>query len=156
MENDNNNNNESIISRAAKLKILLSGSMVTTAFVVFSALLPILIIVSVFLSVIGSNHDEISSGSSAYAQGGKRVCNEIGFSVSTTSLSKEEFKNKLAAYAETNTQWNLFVEKLDSYYDYAKANNVNPELVVTIAQKEHRGTETTPGTNNYWGLGCPN
>lgn len=83
---------------------------------------------------------------------------ECGFTISQTSLSKTEFKNLIQEYASQpgNSHWQIFADYADDYYDYAKAKGVNPELIVTVAGKENGGHETTPGTNNYWGWGCPN
>lgn len=80
---------------------------------------------------------------------------ECGFTISATSLTKEEYKNKLEEYAKNiNSNFEVFFTNADEIYDYAKSKRVNPELVPVRAYVEGRGTTT--GTNNYWGMGCTN
>lgn len=108
------------------------------------------IIVSIF-AVLGLFSDDSNSSSIVRSNG-----SECGFTISETSLSKKEFKEKIEEYAKTHTQWQKFVSDADDYYDYAKAQGVNPELVITVAGKEGGGNLSCPGKNNYWGLGAPN
>lgn len=84
-----------------------------------------------------------------------------GFSLTTTSLTKEEFKTRmLDYYTRTGKQgfYNNFALKSDEIYDASLANNVNPELVVVTAGTEQNWTLSSACqyTNNYWGLGIPN
>ena len=80
-----------------------------------------------------------------------------GFTISSTSLSKAEFKNKLTGYASSTgshkSDYQFFADNSDNIYDIAVANNINPELVVVRASTEG----FSPGSdNNYWGIGCTN
>lgn len=99
----------------------------------------------------------IFDGGGSSSGGGKVASNngECGFTISQTSLSKSEFKQKIQEYANGHSQWQPFADNANDYYDYAKAKGVNPEIVITIAWKENGG-HTTSGSNNYWGLACPN
>lgn len=89
------------------------------------------------------------SGSVSYAQD----CSN--FTISSTSLSKDEFKTKLEEYANStgNSTHQLFAQNANNIYDIATSENINPELVVVRAVSE--GFD--PGTGyNYWGIGCTN
>ena len=77
------------------------------------------------------------------------------FTISSTSLSKEEFKTKLNEYASStgNSTHQLFAQNADNIYDIATSEGINPELVVVRAVSE--GFD--PGVGyNYWGIGCTN
>lgn len=91
-----------------------------------------------------------SSGGISSSSGDK----ECGFTISTTSLSKSEYKEKLKEYAEIESRAAEFYEHADNIYDYAKASGINPELVIVRADVE--GYSPGGSTNNYWGLGCGN
>ncbi|MBE6139141.1 MAG: hypothetical protein E7174_01355 [Firmicutes bacterium] len=87
------------------------------------------------------------------------------FSLTTTTLSKEEFVAKMNDYYKRSINkdfsedfYKNFVLNAEEIYDVSLANNVNPELVVVTA-----GTEQNWGldpacqyTNNYWGIGIAN
>ena len=88
--------------------------------------------------------DSSSSSSGMYSQ-------ECGFTISRTSLSKAEFKEKIKKYSEINNDFKIFYTNAEGIYDYAKSKNVNPELVVVRAKVEGKSAE-----NNYWGMGCTN
>lgn len=91
------------------------------------------------------------TASSVCKKGGSGEC---GFTISQTSLSKSEYKNKVQELANSNSGFKPFADNADDIYDYAVSKKVNPELVVIRAYVEGHGKTT--GTNNYWGLGCTN
>ena len=130
--------------KVKKISMLVSFLGCLPLFVFFIA---IMIAVFTVLGLIDSNDD-----SGSVVQSNNEEC---GFTISQTSLSKSEFKKKIQEYANSHSQWQVFVDNADDYYDYAKAKGINPELVVTVAGKEGNGY-TTSGANNYWGGGCPN
>ena len=140
------NDKKSLLNKAIGTKIML----IAIPIVLFVMLLAI-----VFIGLIGAigGFGKLSGGTMIADSG--TSCTESGFTIDKTSLSKSEFKQKLTEYALTNSRWQIFVDYSDEYYDYAKSVNVNPELVVTVANKEGQGKETA-GSNNYWGLDCPN
>ncbi len=83
------------------------------------------------------------------------------FSLTTTTLSKEEFKTLMLNYYNRTGKkgfYNNFALKSDEIYDASIANNINPELVVVTAGTEQNWTLSSACqyTNNYWGLGTPN
>ena len=84
-----------------------------------------------------------------------RSSHDCGFSISSTTLSKSEYKQKIQEYANSHPQWQIFVENADEVYEEARKIGVNPELIVTVAMKENKGNVTV-GQNNYWGLNCLN
>lgn len=79
---------------------------------------------------------------------------ECGFTISKTSLSSSEYKEKLENFAETNPNFEIFAENASSIYAYAVSKNINPELVAIRAYVEGKGNTT--GDYNYWGMGCTN
>ena len=79
---------------------------------------------------------------------------ECGFTISSTSLSKNEFKSKLEEFASSHSSMKIFANNADNIYDLAMAYNRNPELVVIRAWVEGGGKAT--GSYNYWGIGCYN
>ena len=86
----------------------------------------------------------------------RKTGRECGFTISSTSLSKSEYKKKIQEYANSHSQWQVFADNADAAYDYATSIGVNPELVVTVAMKEGEGYVVQGRKNNYWGLNCPN
>ncbi len=83
------------------------------------------------------------------------------FSLTTTTLSKEEFVARMNDYYErTNKRgfYNNFVLNSEEIYDVCLANNINPELVVVTAGTEQNWTLSAACqyTNNYWGIGITN
>lgn len=83
------------------------------------------------------------------------------FSLTTTTLSKEEFVARMNDYYNRTKKqgfYNNFVKNAEEVYDASIANNVNPELVVVTAGTEQNWTLSAACqyTNNYWGLGIPN
>ncbi len=132
---------------ANKLKIVALFSSIGCLplfFMVFSVFIAVFLVLGLFEGGDGSGGGMVSSNNG-----------ECGFTISQTSLSKTEFKRLIQEYADSHSQWQVFATNANDYYDYAKAKGVNPELVVLIASKEGNGYETS-GSNNYWGLACPN
>lgn len=81
-----------------------------------------------------------------------------GFSLTTTTLTKEEFVSKMNDYCtrtNNNAFCNNFASKAEEIYDASIKNNVNPELVVVTAGTE-QGWTNCGTTNNYWGIGISN
>jgi hypothetical protein len=80
------------------------------------------------------------------------VCSN--FDIHTTTLSEADFTKKVQEAAAKNSNLNIFYQEASQIYKLAKANNVNPELVVVRAEVEG----FSPGIvkNNYWGMGCTN
>ena len=85
----------------------------------------------------------------------KSITSECGFTISGTSLSKEEFGNKVTEYSNSHSACKVFADNSDKIYDLSLAKGVNPELVVVRAWAEGN-CKSTGGTNNYWGLACYN
>ncbi len=147
-----NNGKGNVVSDVAKgfikkkIILLLLGGVGS----IFSAILIALPIFIALLVVLGI----ISGGGSGESGGIASNNGECGFTISATSLSKSDFKSKIESYANGHSQWKIFADYSDDYYDYAKAKGVNPELVVLVAAKENGGKDLS--TNNYWGLKCPN
>ena len=84
--------------------------------------------------------------------------NCVDFSLTSTSLSKQEFISKMEAYC-TNSGNNNFCTYFSSdaanIYDISLDANVNPELVVITAGTE-QGWGLCAGLYNFWGIGIPN
>ncbi len=137
--------NENALTKLSKVKLAIGGSIgCASLFLIFFPL-----IVTVLL-VLGLFDGSGSSGTISSNNG------ECGFTISQTSLSKSEFKSLIQEYANSHSQWQIFADNANDYYDYAKAKGVNPELVVLIASKEGGGSPMEGTVNNYWGLNCPN
>lgn len=80
------------------------------------------------------------------------------FSITSTSLSKNEFVNKMNDYCKRSKHTkfcNNFAKKASSIYDTSIKNNVNPELVVVTAGTE-QGWYISCNNNNYWGINVTN
>lgn len=143
MEEDNNNSSNNI------KKIALISFAGCSPF--FLGIFAVFIAVFIVLGIFENNND-----SSISSNTGGTTVKESGFTISKTSLSKDEYKDKIEEYAENqNSNFKIFAENAEDIYEYAVANNVNPELVVIRAYVEGGGS-TTGGTNNYWGIGCYN
>lgn len=108
-----------------------------------------ILFIAVFL-VLGMFSSDDSSGGigSSYGSG------ECGFTISSTSLSKEEYINKLVEYSKKDSKAKVFAENAGNIYDLALSSNINPELVMIRAVVE--GYDPGASKNNYWGLGCYN
>lgn len=85
-------------------------------------------------------------------------CEEM--SISSTSLSKDEFISKVKNYymSNGNSFTKDFSDNAGIIYDLATANGINPELVVVRASAEGYSpvSKGYPSYNNYWGLRCYN
>lgn len=83
-----------------------------------------------------------------------------GFSLTTTTLSKEEFVAKMNDYATRSGKVgfkNNFANHAEEIYDTSVSAGVNPELVVVTAGTEHGwDLGDCAYTHNYWGLGVYN
>ena len=134
---------QDMAKKVKKISMLVSSLGCLPLFVFFIA---IMIAVFTVLGLIDSDDD-----SGGVVQSNNEEC---GFTLTQTSLSKSEFKKKIQEYANSHSQWKIFADYADEYYDYANAKNVNPELVITVASKENGGKDLSK--NNYWGLNCPN
>ena len=130
------------MKKAAAKKILLAigGFISAHAGIIFLVALGALIIISMESSDggIGSN-----AGSG-----------ECGFTISSTSLTKDEYKAKLEAFAQKNSKAKIFAQNAESIYNLAVSSNINPELVIVRAHVE--GYSPGAVKNNYWGMGCTN
>jgi len=77
------------------------------------------------------------------------------FSLSTTTLSKEEFVSKVKNYNKSSSSsWKMFQENADIIYDLGIANHVNPEMIIVRPLIE--GFSPGGSTYNYFGIGCTN
>ena len=83
------------------------------------------------------------------------------FSLTTTSLTKEEFVSKMNNYCSRTGNkgfCNNFSANAEQIYSTSLKNDVNPELVVVTAGAEQNWTLSSACsyTNNYWGIGITN
>ena len=104
-----------------------------------------------------SDYSSYTTSSICKSSGGS----ECGFTLKTTTLSKEEFRTRLEEYADGysgdyKAGFQTFAENADNIYDIAVANNINPEVVVVRALVEGFSPAIEIGGNNYWGIGCTN
>ena len=79
------------------------------------------------------------------------------FSLTQTSLSKQEFISLMNAYCESSKNeafCNNFAADAGVVYDASLNNNVNPELVVVTAGTEQGWKRTC--NYNFWGIGIGN
>lgn len=110
----------------------------------------------IFLIILGVAANDYSGGSGS-SDGSSSIhsgVKESGFTISATSLSKEEYKSKLVEFSKTNPNFQIFADNAYDIYEYCLSKNVNPELVAVRAYVE--GAGKTTGTYNYWGMGCAN
>lgn len=81
-------------------------------------------------------------------------------SISSTSLSKEQFVSKLESYYGNSSAsyTTLFKENAGSIYDLAVNNGINPELIVVRASLEGYSPASQGYSSyyNYWGIRCYN
>lgn len=75
-------------------------------------------------------------------------------SMSSTSLSREEFIKWAENYGNSHSGAKILAENAGMIYDMATSNGINPELVFVRADVE--GYSPGSSKNNYWGLGCTN
>ena len=127
-----------------KIKAWLIGLLLSSPIpiIVFVVLIACLISLDVFMTAIHSEPE--------YLVGVK----ESGFTISATSLSKDEYKTKLEEFANQNSNFRIFADNAYDIYEYCLSKGVNPELVAVRAYVE--GAGKTTGTYNYWGMGCTN
>ena len=89
---------------------------------------------------------------------GSNACEAM--SISSTSLSRDEFITRLQSYyaSHTSNSGNIFSENAGTIYDLAVANNINPEVVVVRAILEGYSPASMgySNYNNYWGIACYN
>ena len=95
------------------------------------------IIVTVFIVL-----DLFTFDSSASSSSSGHVITESGFTISKTSLSKSEYKEKLEKFAESNPKFEIFAENAIAIYEYSVSKNVNPEMVPVRAYVEGHGNTT--------------
>lgn len=99
------------------------------------------------------NPEEYVSTSNPRPVGGSAA----SFSLSSTTFSQEEFKEKMLEYANKTGNTNFktnFANHADEIYTASLSNGVNPELVVVTAGCETGWKKNS--MNNYWGIGIPN
>lgn len=79
------------------------------------------------------------------------------FSLTETTLSREDFVNKIENYnyqGRASASWNLFRENAGHIYDMAVSNHVNPEMIYVRAILE--GFSPGGSKHNYFGINCVN
>ena len=90
--------------------------------------------------------------------GESNACEEM--SISSTSLSKSEFVNKVQMYYSNNNSSyaKVFSDNAETIYDLAVSNGINPEVIVVRASLEgySPASQGYPNYNNYWGIRCYN
>ena len=82
----------------------------------------------------------------------------VDFSLTSTSLSKQEFISKMEAYCTNSGNSSFctnFADHAAEVYDVSIDAGVNPELVVVTAGTE-QGWKKCGGLYNFWGIGIPN
>lgn len=111
-----------------------------TILIVCGVLVLILILILILTVLFGSYYGEETNNY-------EYRCSTI--SINTTSLSKEEFVNRL----QSSSVKEAFKTNASKIYEISSNNNINPEMVVIRASVEGY----SPGiNNNYWGMGCTN
>ena len=82
----------------------------------------------------------------------------VDFSLTSTSLSKQEFVSLMQAYCSSSGNSSFcsnFSSQAELVYDASLRYGVNPELVVVTAGTE-QGWRTCSGLYNFWGIGISN
>lgn len=82
----------------------------------------------------------------------------VDFSLTSTSLSKQEFISKMEAYCSSSGNRAFctnFADHAEEVYDVSLDAGVNPELVVVTAGTE-QSWEKCAGLYNFWGIGISN
>ena len=82
----------------------------------------------------------------------------VDFSLTSSSLSKQEFVSKMEAYCDSsgnNAFCTNFADHAEEVYDVSLDAGVNPELVVVTAGTE-QAWQLCGGLYNFWGIGIPN
>ena len=109
----------------------------------------IIIIVCFIASIAGGGSTSSSDNSVAITSG------ECGFTLSQTSLSRDEYIDAIKKYSSKSKINADFVNNAGNIYDKAISMKLNPELVVIRAIAES-GATSTSAPYNYWGIGCTN
>lgn len=81
-----------------------------------------------------------------------------GFSLTTTTFTREEFIVKMKDYCNRTNHVNFcnnFAANAGEIYDASISSGVNPELVVVTAGTE-QSFKNCGTTNNFWGIGISN
>ncbi len=120
-------------------------------FIIFIIIFSLMLLIVIFTVIEGDKIDIDMDGSS-YSFNGDATCG--GFSLVSTTLSRDDFISKVKSYNSSNSNMSTFASKAGDIYDISKKNNFNPEMVVIRAIAE--GLSPGGATNNYWGLGCSN
>lgn len=94
---------------------------------------------------------KIGPGSDEYGEY-SNMCSDI--SLSTTSLERQEFIDKVNSFNDSHADFAKFKTNAGKIYDISTSNNFNPEMVVLRAIAE--GFSPGGSTYNYWGIGCTN
>ena len=84
--------------------------------------------------------------------------NCVDFSLTSTSLSKQEFISKMEAYCNNSGNSNFctnFSNNAEEVYDVSIDSGVNPELVVVTAGTE-QSFRKCADLYNFWGIGISN
>lgn len=118
-------------------------------FIIFIIIFSLMLLIVIFTVIEG---DKIDMDGSSYSFNGDATCG--GFSLVSTTLSRDDFISKVKSYNSSNSNMSTFASKAGDIYDISKKNNFNPELVVTRAIAE--GFSPGSSKNNYWGIGCTN
>ena len=110
------------------------------------ALFVVLFLILIFAALFSDNDSSSTSSSSSCG----------GVSLVSTSLSRNEFIQKLEEYAmnSNSSKAKEFANHAGTIYDIAKKNNFNPELIPIRAYIE--GYSPGGSTYNYYGIGCTN
>lgn len=109
----------------------------------------VIIVVSIFMVLVGAAS---SNDSNTVAEGGNGEC---GFTLTATSLSRDEYISAIKNYSSKTTIASEFVTHAGTIYDRATAKGINPELVIIRAIAES-GASRPSASYNYWGMGCSN
>ena len=124
-------------------------------FIIASALSGCLIPVAAFIVIAGGAVAAYQSIDESSEEIAATTSSECGFTISDTSLTKEEYITAIKDYSKKKSISSDFVERAGDIYDLAKNKNLNPEMVIVRAISEG-GINSTTGTHNHWGIGCTN
>ena len=128
--------------------------------IILGAGLFFILMIMIFAAFTGDKSDG-SGGSSSASSYNTSIGTTDGIPFNSTTLSKQEFKERFAAYIENHpTSYpavsegrQVFLNNIDLIYDTAVSYNINPEIIVIRATLEG----FSPGRDyNYWGMGCTN
>lgn len=154
---NNKSNNQKHQEEIIKKKV--TKKIITKVILLFSGcslpFLGIFLILFIAFFVIFSAAGLFSGGNAGSNISSSGSGEECGFVITSSSLSKQEYKNKLEQYSQSYPNFKIFADNATAIFEYAKKKNVNPELVPVRAYVEGGG-EITGGQYNYWGMGCTN